>query len=491
VTEESESLPQLPIGWVWTKIQHISETASGGTPSRSKKEYFGGRIPWLKSGELNNQIIDSSEESITQRGFENSSARIVHKGTLLIALYGATVGKLGILGIDTAINQAICAISPYEGISIKFLFWYLSQHRNELLNIRKGGAQPNISQDVVKHIPIPLAPFPEQCRIISRVEELFSFLDAGVESLQKVKKLLKRYRQAVLKYAFEGKLTEEWRKTHKDQTEPAQKLLEHIKQQRKKKADYRELQSVDGTELPKLPEEWLWTSIGQIYDIVGGGTPSTSVDKYWTGSIPWITSADIYGLKDIRPRKNITKCGIENSATNMVPEGSLIVATRVGLGKIALTKMSLCFSQDCQALVGDRSSIFPEYSVYYLSKAVQVFKYRHRGTTIGGVPKKQLSELPFPLPSFDEQTKIVEEIEHHFSITDEVEKAVEQDLEQADRLRQSILKTAFEGKLVPQDPSDEHADSLLARIKEQKAKHENRVSNIVDQKRKGLMHYVE
>ncbi|MFH0812498.1 MAG: restriction endonuclease subunit S [Pseudomonadota bacterium] len=141
----------------------------------------------------------------------------------------------------------------------------------------------------------------------------------------------------------------------------------------------------DETYFPEPPKGWVWTTVGELYDIVGGGTPSTNVAEYWDGNIPWITSADIYGLKDIRPRKQITKKAIENSATNLVPEGSLIVVTRVGLGKIALTKTPICFSQDSQALVGCNSLPLPDYSLYYLSNAVQIFKYVHRGTTIAGV----------------------------------------------------------------------------------------------------------
>lgn len=491
--EENNNSPPLPRGWVWTTLGVIGNVAAGGTPSTNDPENFDGDVPWITPSDLSGfdgKFISRGRRNLSEKGLNSSSATLLPAGTVLFSSR-APIGYVAIAANPVSTNQGFKNLTCYEGVLEDYAFYYLKGSKKLAEIYGSGTTFKEVSASRFARIPIPLCPLPEQRRIVSRVEELFSCLDAGAESLLKVKTLLKRYRQAVLKYAFEGKLTEEWRKTHKNQTEPAQKLLEQTKQHRKKKADYKELQSVDGAELPKLPEDWVWTSIGQIYDIVGGGTPSTSVDKYWNGNIPWITSADIHGLKDIRPRKNVTKCGIENSATNMVPEGSLIVATRVGLGKIALTKTSMCFSQDCQALVGDRSSIFPEYSAYYLSKAVQVFKYRHRGTTIGGVPKKQLSELPFPLPSFDEQVKIVEEIEHHFSITDGVEKVVEQDLEQADRLRRSIFKTAFEGKLVPQDPSDEHADSLLARIREQKAEHENRVSSIVDQERKGLMHYVK
>jgi len=232
------------------------------------------------------------------------------------------------------------------------------------------------------------------------------------------------------------------------------------------------LRRTENDHLPELPKGWVWTRVGDICDIVGGGTPSTKVEKYWTGDIPWITSADIHGLKDIRPRRSITQEAIEQSATNLVPEGSIVVVTRVGLGKLALTRTPICFSQDSQALVALHTQPWPEYSLYYLSQAVQVFKYRHRGTTIAGVTKKQLSDLPFVLPPLAEQRKIVEEIERRLSIADQVEKTIEQSLKQAERLRQSILKRAFEGKLVPQDPNDEPTDELLERIKAEKAKRE-------------------
>ena len=149
----------------------------------------------------------------------------------------------------------------------------------------------------------------------------------------------------------------------------------------------------------ELPEGWVRTSVGEIYKIIGGGTPSTRVPEYWEGDIPWITSADIHGLKQIKPRKYINENAIKRSATNLIPKDSIIVVTRVGLGKVALTKKPICFSQDSQALIGNKELISPDYSLYYLSEAVQIFKYKHRGTTIAGVTKKQLKELHFPPPS--------------------------------------------------------------------------------------------
>lgn len=234
-------LAPLPKGWNWTKIQDISETTSGGTPSRKNKEFFTGKIPWLKSGELaDNLCITSSEEAITQQALDNSSARIIPKGSLLVALYGATVGKLGLLGIDAAINQAICAIQPYEGVNAKYLFYYLSSYRKKFLNARKGGAQPNISQEIVKAAMVPLAPTAEQLRIITKVEELFSFLDAGMASLERVQGqknnlgLANLLRQSVLNHAYKGKLVPQ-----DPNDEPAEKILERIKAERSQGELYR------------------------------------------------------------------------------------------------------------------------------------------------------------------------------------------------------------------------------------------------------------
>ena len=197
----------------------------------------------------------------------------------------------------------------------------------------------------------------------------------------------------------------------------------------------------------KLPKGWVWTTVGDLYDIIGGGTPSTNVVEYWNGGIPWITSADIYGLKDIRPRKQITKKAIVNSATNLVPEGSIIVVTRVGLGKVALTKTPICFSQDSQALVRCNSLLLSDYSLYYLAQAVQIFKHVYRGTTIAGVTKKQLAELEFPLPPLSEQHRIVAKIEELFTRLDAGVEALKKVKFELKRYRQAVLKYAFEGKL--------------------------------------------
>jgi type I restriction enzyme S subunit len=196
-----------------------------------------------------------------------------------------------------------------------------------------------------------------------------------------------------------------------------------------------------------LPNGWKLLIVEDLYYVVGGGTPSTAVLEYWNGDIPWITSADIYGLKDIRPRKQITQKGIDNSATSLVPTGSLIVVTRVSLGRVALASFPLCFSQDSQALIARGKNVLPEYALYYLSQAAQNFIYLSRGTTISGITKKQLKELPFPLPPLAEQERIVARIEELFTRLEAGTAALKRVQTGLKRYKGSVLKSACEGKL--------------------------------------------
>ena len=198
-----------------------------------------------------------------------------------------------------------------------------------------------------------------------------------------------------------------------------------------------------------LPPLWAEETVGDICKVVGGGTPPTTTEAHWDGTIPWISSADIYGIRDIRPRRKINEGAVKASATNLVPGGSIIVVTRVGLGKVALADEPLCFSQDSQGLVFDSSEMNRLYLTYYLSEAVKRFKYEARGTTINGVTKKQLRELPIPLAPLPEQHRIVAEIETQFTRLDASVAALRRAQANLKRYRASVLKDACEGRLVP------------------------------------------
>jgi len=199
----SDKKRKLPEGWKWEKLMEICDTQSGGTPSRRVKEYYTGTIPWVKSGELKDGFIYKTEEYITEEAIENSSAKIIPAETLLIALYGATVGKLGILKIDASTNQAICAISCGEKVNNKYLFYYLLHERKKLLEISFGGAQPNISQDIIKYREIPFpTTLADQLAIASDLERRMAHVEKMRAAALRQKEAIAAMQGAILREVF-------------------------------------------------------------------------------------------------------------------------------------------------------------------------------------------------------------------------------------------------------------------------------------------------
>lgn len=211
--------------------------------------------------------------------------------------------------------------------------------------------------------------------------------------------------------------------------------------------------------------------VGDIFKVVGGGTPATARSNFWNGSIPWITSADLDDDLGMSPRKAVSREAIKLSATNLVPAGSVIVATRVGLGKVGIAATDLCFSQDCHGLIFDPQIYDSKFVAHQLKLRVQVFKQISRGTTIAGVTKKQLLDVPFGLPPLDEQLRIVAEIEKQFTRLEAGIAALRRVQANLKRYRAAVLKAACEGRLVPTEAelarnegrTYESADQLLAR----------------------------
>ena len=177
-------IAELPETWEVSKLSEVCETATGGTPSRRNADYFSGRIPWAKSGELQDNIISETEEAISKQAIAESNAKVFPKGTVLMAMYGANVGKLGRLDIDAATNQAVCAFFPGKKLDSGFLWQYLRVIRGELIHNSFGAAQPNISQTLIRNLEIPVPPLAEQRRIVARVEALTRRLDQARQARQ-------------------------------------------------------------------------------------------------------------------------------------------------------------------------------------------------------------------------------------------------------------------------------------------------------------------
>ncbi|MBC8333074.1 MAG: restriction endonuclease subunit S [Anaerolineae bacterium] len=459
----------LSPGWALSTIGKICDTTSGGTPSRKVPSFYGGDIPWLKSGELNDSLIYEIEEFITEDGLQNSSAKIFPQGTLVIALYGATVGRLGILGIDAATNQAICALFPPEELDKKFLFWFLRKQRDELLKARIGGAQPNISQTILRAVEIPIPPRPEQERIVAKIEELFTQLEAGVTELQQAKAQLQRYRQAVLKSAVEGELTREWRKARGKggseirPDESAEKLLARILSERRakweegqetgdgrRKKKYKEPAPPDTDGLPELPEGWVWATMPQIGELNRGKSKHRprNAPHLYGGPYPFVQTGDVRHANGILREYSQTYSEDGLAQSRLWPEGTLCITIAANIADTAILGFDACFPDSVVGFLADPKHCNIRYLEYFLRTAKTDLERYAPATAQKNINLKILSEVAIPLPSLEEQNVFFAKVERRLSVADEIEKELDQALARAERLRQSILKRAFEGRLV-------------------------------------------
>jgi type I restriction enzyme S subunit len=458
-------------------------------------------------GDLNDGLISESTTTISRSGLESSSAKWVSPGSVLVAMYGS-IGKLGITAAPLTTNQAIAFTDP-NPVPAKYLFWFLKAVRRDLVALGKGGTQSNISQTVIKAFPFLLPPLAEQHRIVAAIEEQTSRLDSARDALRRVQANLKRCRASVLKAACEGRLvpTEaELARREGREYEPADVLLERIVAERRArweaeelaklaragkvpkgeawKQKYKEPASPDTADLPEIPEGWAWTSLAAIADLKGGvtkGQRNRQGDE--VRSVPYLRVANVQrGYLDLSDVKEIEAPEAKIDELRLL-RGDVLFneggdRDKLGRGWVWQGEIPECIHQNhvFRARLYTQG-VQPKFVSWYgNSLAQRYFMEEGKQTTnLASINLTKLGALPVPLPPLAEQERIIAEVERRLSALDALEATVERDLRRAERLRQSILKRAFEGKLVPQDPSDEPASALLERIRsERQTKNESR-----------------
>ena len=429
---------------------------------------------------MNDGPISETATTITKLGLESSSARLVAAGSVLLAMYGS-IGKLGIASIDLTTNQAI-AFTDAGRISNKYLFWYLRAHRNDLITLGKGDTQSNISQTVIKGFRFLLCPLPEQHRIVAEIEKQFTRLDASVASLERARANLRRYRASVLKAACEGALvpTEaELARAEGRDYEPAGVLLERVlaerrarwESQEKRRGKYREQSPPDAPELPGLPEGWVWATVGQLSSQVEYGTSHKASPE--PSGVPVLRMGNIQdGELDFSELKYLSADNPEAQKTMLCHGDLLFNRTNSAelVGKSAVYKdrhPAACFASYL-IRVSFLAGVSSDYVCTFINSQygrAYIAQVRNQQVGQANVNGTKLAAMPIPLPPLAEQGRIVAEVERRLSVIGQSEAAVEASLARAGRLRQSILKQAFSGQLVPQDPDDEPASALLERIR--------------------------
>ena len=254
-TPHYENVPfEVPSSWVWTTLSEVGTWQSGGTPSRSNKSYYGGNIPWLKTGDLNDGLISNIPESITEEAVASSSAKINPTGSVLIAMYGATIGKLGILTFPATTNQACCACIEFNAITQLYLFYFLLSQRSTFISKGGGGAQPNISKEIIVNTFIPLPPLSEQQRIIMEIEKWFALIDQIEQGRADLQTTIKQTKNKILDLAIHGKLVPQ-----DMNDEPAIEQLKRINP---------DFIPCDNRHYTQLPNGWAVCRLDQVADVL-------------------------------------------------------------------------------------------------------------------------------------------------------------------------------------------------------------------------------
>jgi len=432
---------ELPKGWVIASWSDIVAIKHG--QNQKNVEDPNGMYPIYGSGGQ----IGRATQYLCKAG----STVVGRKGTINRPFFTQT----DFWNIDTAFG-----ITPHDGIHPKYLYMFCNHFNFNTLDHSTG--RPSLTQTNLYRIKMPLPPFAEQQRIVAKIDTLFSKLDKGVKMLKTIRYQLQTYRQAVLKWAFEGKLSCEWRKKYLTAA-----TIE---------AELREVRLsvisdvVDGAETYiNLDKDWIWVSLGDLFDVEVGATPSRKQPSYWEGDIWWVSSGEVKFNRIIATNEKITKLGLENSSTNAHPIGTVLLAM-IGEGKTrgraAILKIPAAHNQNTAAILV-RQQHSSEFLYYYLQYNYQNTRRVGSGNNQKALNKERVKRLPFPYTSRREQDYIVNAIESRLSICEKLEAIIDENFVKADALRQSVLKKAFAGQLVPQDPTDEPANKLLERIKAQ------------------------
>lgn len=401
----------LPKGWEIKKLGEVCETRAGGTPLKSHKEYYeGGNIPWLLSGEVSQGEIFEVKNFITEKGLNNSSAKIFPLNTVLVAMYGATAGQVGILRIEASTNQAVCGILPNNVTVPEYLFYCFLSKKEELISQAVGGAQPNISQIKIKNTLIPLPSIEEQQSIVAKLDEAFEAIEKAKANAEQNLKNTKELFDSYLHSIFENK-----------------------------------------------GKDWEEKTLGDITSKIGSGaTPRGGNASYKTCGISLIRSMNVHDLEfkeknlafiDDKQARELNNVTIEENDILFNITGASVARCCV----VPKQYLPARVNQHVSIIRTKKEIIEPIFlNLLLVSKIYkdQLLFTGEQGATRQAITKAQLENFIVSFPkSLDEQQSIVQKLDALSSETKKLEANYQKKLEDLEELKKSILQKAFSGQL--------------------------------------------
>ena len=487
MNKKNVGLSALPEGWAQTTLEEISEIILGQSPPSSTYNTDGKGLPFYQGK------LEFGKTYPTPRKWCTAPKKIAKKGDVFISVR-APVGPTNICPEKSCVGRGLAAIRGLCGIQPFFILYLMRTFEYEIAGKGTGTTFNAITGNQLKTFEIPLPPIPEQHRIVAKIEELFIKLNAGKEELLQAKARLKRYRQSVLKSAMDGELTEDWRKKHGGEIEPASILLKRILKERREKWEaeqlaqmrakgkmpkddkwknkYKEPLGPDASKLSELPERWMRVTLPQIGELNRGKSKHRPRNASFLhgGQYPFVQTGDIKQANGLIGHYNQTYSEEGLKQSRLWSAGTLCITIAANIADTAILGFDACFPDSVVGFLPEIGHCNIRFVEFFLRTAKDDLERYAPATAQKNINLGTLKGLAIPFPPLAEQNVITEEIDRHLSVADAVEAIVDDELKRSDALRQSILKQAFSGKLVPQDPNDEPAEKLLERIKKEKTK---------------------
>jgi type I restriction enzyme S subunit len=477
----------LPPGWAWACLDELGFWTGGGTPSKAKPEYWnGGSVPWVSPKDMKQPYVGKEAEKITTAAVENSAAKMVRRGSLLCVIRSGILNHtfpVAVADCNVTINQDMRALTTHPEICTRYVGQYLTARNSEILHTcaKDGTTVASIEMRHLQDLPVPIAPAAEQTRIADAVDALFTELDEAEAALARAREGVAQFRASLLHAACTGQLTAAWRAANPP-AETGADLLARILAERRAawerteltrlqargtsptgnawKARYVEPAAPDLTDLPELPEGWAWASLPQLGQFGRGKSrhrPRGDVRLYGD-AMPFIQTGDVSrsGGRISSYSQKYSPLGVAQS--RVWPKGTVCITIAANIAASGIMDFEGCFPDSVVGLTCTSDDVASYIEMFIRTARANLEEYAP-ATAQKNINLETLNALAVPIPPLAEMKAVL-------AARERAEDAIESlPALQIAELRQSILHAAFTGRLVPQDPDDEPAAALLARLR--------------------------